>query len=212
MTKKRAKTENISSITIGYMNSRKGSTKTRDVKRMKILLDSGCGATLINKNLIGKLKTTKEKKTKWKTKAGNFATERKCKLILPYQHYLKKLKLNCYVDESSPNSCLSDLIIGRDLMLELGIDICFSTAEIIWNNASISMHPADKLSELNINKFEQEILFCAHDPGTTDAGRIQNIVESKYCSADLSKIANECEIREMEQKGLFVTQASSNDR
>ena len=53
-------------------------------------------------------------------------------------------------------------------MLELGIDICFSTAEIKWNNASIPMHPADKLSELNIDNFEQEILF-AHDPETTDA-------------------------------------------
>ena len=36
---------------------------------MKILLDSGGGTTLINKNLIGKLKTTKEKQTKWKRKA-----------------------------------------------------------------------------------------------------------------------------------------------
>ena len=77
--KKKLKVENLSSITIGYLHSRKGSEKARDIKRMKILLDSGCGATLINQSLIGKLKTTKEQKCKWKTKAGNFTTNRKCK-------------------------------------------------------------------------------------------------------------------------------------
>jgi hypothetical protein len=87
-------------------------------------------------------------------------------------------------------------------MLELGIDICFSTAEIKWDNASIPMHPADKLSELNIDNFEQEILF-AHDPETTDAERIQNIVESKYCPADLRLIATECEILELEQQEML---------
>ena len=60
---------------------------------MKILIDSGCGATLINKNLIGKLKTTKEKKTKWKTKAGNFATERKCKINFTLPALFEKGKL-----------------------------------------------------------------------------------------------------------------------
>jgi hypothetical protein len=38
---------------------------------------------------------------------------------------------------------------------------------------------------------EQELLF-AHDPDTTDAERIQNIIESKYCPADLAKIVEEC--------------------
>ena len=139
--KKRTKVENLSSITIGYLNSRKGSKKARDVKRMKILLDSGCGATLINKGLIGKLKTTKDKKSKWKTKAGKFTTNRKCKInfSLPALFEHRTIDWNCYVDESSPNSCLYDLIIGRDLMFELGIDICFSTAEIKWGNASIAM-------------------------------------------------------------------------
>ena len=171
---------------------------------MKILLDSGCGATLINKNLVEKLKTTKETKTKWKTKAGSFVTERKCKInfTLPALFEKREINWNCYVDESSSNSCLYDLIIGRDLMLELGIDICFSTAEIKWDNASIPMHPADKLDELNIDEFEQELLFT-HDPDTTDAERIQNIVESKYCPADLRKISSECTLLENEQQEML---------
>jgi hypothetical protein len=38
---------------------------------------------------------------------------------------------------------------------------------------------------------EQELLY-ANDPNTTDAERIQSIIESKYCPADLNKIVQEC--------------------
>jgi hypothetical protein len=38
---------------------------------------------------------------------------------------------------------------------------------------------------------EQELLY-AHDPSTTDAERIQNIIESKYTPVDLNKKVEEC--------------------
>jgi hypothetical protein len=37
----------------------------------------------------------------------------------------------------------------------------------------------------------QEILY-AHDPDTTDAERIQGVIESKYTPADLSKRVENC--------------------
>jgi hypothetical protein len=37
-----------------------------------------------------------------------------------------------------------------------------------------------------VDALEQEML-CAHDPDTTDAERVQGIIESKYTPADLSK-------------------------
>jgi hypothetical protein len=199
--KKRAKVEHLSLVTIGYLNSRKGSEKLRDSKRMKILLDSGCGGTLINHHLIKKLKTTTEKKTKWKTKTGNFKTNKKCKVTftLPALFENKEIDWNCYVDDSSPDTCLYDLIIGRDLMFELGIDICFSTAEIKWENASIPMVSVDSLHNLNIDRFEKELLY-SQDPETTDAERIQNIVESKYCPADLRKIVENCDALDKKEK------------
>ena len=203
--KKKAKMENLSSITIGYLASRKGSEKARDLKRMRVLLDSGCAATLINQGLIDKLKTKKEKKTKWTTKAGKFSTNRTCKIkfTLPAFHQHRNINWNCYVDESPPESCHYDLIIGRDLMHEIGIDICFSKAEVVWDNASIPMQPTDKFHKEFMDKFEQELLF-AHDPETTDAERIQNIVESKYCPADLRKVVEECNLLDSEeQEKLF---------
>jgi hypothetical protein len=57
------------------------------------------------------------------------------------------------------------------------------------------MQPVDKSTE----EFEQELLF-AQDPLTTDAERIQKIVESKYCPADLNKIATECQLLNADQQ------------
>jgi hypothetical protein len=187
------------------LESRKGSQKSRDLKRMRVLLDSGCSATLINHSLIGKLKTTKVKETKWTTKSGSFKTDKKCKVTftLPAFHEHRKINWNCYVDNSDPGTCNYDLIIGRDLMHEIGIDICFSKAEIIWDNASIPMQSVDKLVDQFVDQFEKELLF-SHDPVTTDAERIQNIVENKYCPADLRGITAECNfLNKNEKESLF---------
>ena len=69
--------------------------------------------------------------------------------------------------------------------------VLFDTAEISWDNATIKMISPDNLSKDWVEDLEQEILF-AHDPDTTDAKRIQDIIESKYCPADLNKIVAEC--------------------
>jgi hypothetical protein len=50
-------------------------------------------------------------------------------------------------------------------------------------------HP-ERLKDNCVDALEQEILY-AHDPETTDAERIQGIIESKYTPADLSKIVEE---------------------
>jgi hypothetical protein len=51
--------------------------------------------------------------------------------------------------------------------------------------------------------WKQELLY-AHDPITTDAERIQSIIESKYCPADLTKIVEECtHLDKTEQRQLL---------
>jgi hypothetical protein len=69
---KKSKVEQLSSITIGYIATIKGSNDPIIWKSMRILPDSGCAGTLINQNLVKTLKTTKENRTKSTTKAGNF--------------------------------------------------------------------------------------------------------------------------------------------
>jgi hypothetical protein len=91
------------------------------------------------------------------------------------------------------------MIIGRDLLHEIGMDILFSKAEMIWDNASVPMQSVDKLSVDWVDQFEQELLF-AHDPITTDAERIQSIIDAKYTPADLPSITKECNLLSSEEQ------------
>jgi hypothetical protein len=50
--RKKTKLEQLSSITIGYLATSKGRKDPNTWQRMRILLDSGCAATLINNYLV----------------------------------------------------------------------------------------------------------------------------------------------------------------
>jgi len=191
--KKKSKKDHLSSITIGYLAAVRGSRKAKNWKRLKILFDSGCGATLVNESFCTKLKQKVDKKTKWKTKAGSFSTTKRCNVsfTLPAFHEHREITWNCYVDETDSKSCKYDMIIGRDLMHEIGIDILFSKSQIVWDNASIPMESVDKLDSKYVDHFEQELLFI-HDPISTDAERIQSIIDEKYSKQDLDSICNAC--------------------
>ena len=190
--KKRVKVENLSAITIGYIRD-KHPDRTDEHQCLRVLFDSGCSATLINKRFVKHWNKTNLKPIKWSTKAGSFKTKRRCDIefTLPAFHEHRKISCNAYVDESHHESCNYDMIIGRDMMHSLGINLLFDTAEISWDNAKVHMQPPEVLQGNWKETLEQELLF-AHDPDTTDAERIQSIIESKYCQADLKKIVEEC--------------------
>ena len=95
------------------------------------------------------------------------------------------------------------MIIGRDIMQSLGINLLFDTSEITWDNAKVKMQSSKILRGDWLDTLEQELLF-AHDPDTMDAERIQGIIESKYTPADLDKIVEECKhLEKDEQKKLL---------
>jgi len=140
--KKRTKVEDLSTITIGYIMNKRPD-RIGEKQRLRVLFDTGCGATLINKKFVRQWKKTKHKSTKWSTKAGSFKTRRKCEIAftLPAFHANRTITCNAYVDESHFESSNYDIIIGRDLMHSLGINLLFDTAEVSWDNAKVKMLP-----------------------------------------------------------------------
>ena len=191
---KRQKVHNLSSITLGYLHSRKGSRKGKHQKRLKILFDSGCGDTIINQSVIGDLETSKTKPSKWATKTGSFSTNKKCKInfMLPAFHKHRDVTWAAHVDDSTETNSRYDMIIGRDLMHVLGLDTSFKEASMTWDNAEVSMQEPDWLDKDHVDSFEQE-LFMMHDPDTTDAERIQSILDIKYSKANLDEVVKDLE-------------------
>jgi len=183
----------LSTITLAYMYTKNDSQNKEDRQRMRVLFDSGCGGTLVNKDFVKNLTKIKDKETKWTTKAGGFKTSEKCKIkfTLPAFYESKIVCCTAYVDESSSKANCYDIIIGRDLLHSLGINLLFSTGEMNWDNAIVKMQPTVLLSIDWIEDLKLEVLY-AHDPDTTDAERIQAIISGKYTPADLTKIVTDC--------------------
>ena len=72
---KKAKTQpTLSTITLGILHSKKNSFKKKHQKRVKILFDTGCGATLIHHSLAGKLPIQTVRPSHWSTNSGSFRT------------------------------------------------------------------------------------------------------------------------------------------
>ena len=136
---KRRKTQNLSSISLGYLHTRKGSRKTKHQRVLKILFDTGCGDTIVNKHVLGNLELTETETSQWTTKTRTFTTNKKCNItfMLPAFHKHRDITWEAHVNESSQGSSRHDLITDRDLMHKLDIDILFSRASMIWDNAEV---------------------------------------------------------------------------
>ena len=119
--------------------------------------------------------------------------------MLPLFHKNRDITWEAHVDERDPAGFRYDIIIGQDLMSELGIDLKFSEQTMIWDNAEVPMKSPEWLDRNRVEQFENE-LFMIHDPSTTEAERIQKILDIKHQKADLDEIVNFIQTINDEQK------------
>jgi hypothetical protein len=75
--KKRIKVEDLSTVAIGYIQN-KHPDRLDENLRFRVLFDSGCSATMINKKFVKHWKKQPVKTIKWSTKAGSFKTKKSC--------------------------------------------------------------------------------------------------------------------------------------
>ena len=107
---------------------------------LKALFDSGASATLVNQAAVKNLKKTVTKRMLFSATAGNFSTHGKCqvKLKFPEINPTAKITKTVHITKTLGNY---DLIIGRDLLHKLGVDISFSSKTMTWNDVTIDMKP-----------------------------------------------------------------------
>ena len=187
--KKKVKLEHSVPIVFARMRTRKGQPKPVWIK---ILLDSGASGCIINKKLIKKLKLKDSKKTSWNTAAGVFKTEGTAKIdmILPEFYESRLISWKAHV---TPQDCGYDMIVGRDLLQELGMNINFSTNSVEWEGATVPMKPHDANRETD--------LFVQDSKPVEDAvDRMKNILDAKYTKADLEQYVKECDYLSSEEK------------
>ena len=114
------------------------------------LLDSSStGCILLNEFTKG-LKKRFGATEQWMTKGGIFTTKAKClvPMILPDFTRQTRAAFDCHVDPTQKSSITNyDIILGKDFMQELGIDILNSSLTLRWDGIEIPMRDFGELSQ-----------------------------------------------------------------
>jgi len=203
--RKRQKTNHLAPITVGIINRRLGKVK---MDKISILLDSGSSGSIVVERVVRKLRMKHDSSTTWQTKGGTFRTTKRCEasFVLPEFYRNKAIDWEFHVD-STKGPHKYDMIIGRDLMSELGITLNFGDFTMTWDDSTISMKEPESLSDIlsPVNDF-----FWYEDLGETEAlqeasARLKKILDAKYKPADLDELVRQCEHLDRDQQQQLLT-------
>ena len=123
--------------------------------------------------------------TLWTTTAGNFSTTGTCKVTfqLPKLDKYARVHTNVHVTKNNMNY---DMIIDRDLLRDLKIDILLSTEQVSFKDVTIPMKDR-YCTECNA--------FYVQEPDSMEQEmkHLRDILDCKYQPADLKAVVNSCD-------------------
>jgi hypothetical protein len=142
---------------------------------------------------------TQSKSTTWNTVAGTFQTMVKTTVTfkLPTLHEAQTIETEIHVTNSINNY---HMIVGQDLLQELGIVLHFADQTIVWDHATMAMKNNQSLQSNDIVAIESE------SPAAVKATeRMKQILEAKYEQVDIKNVVAGCKhLSTTEQQQLFA--------
>jgi hypothetical protein len=167
----------------------KGGKKNREIKydNLQVLIDTGSSHSLINKK-YGLESNRKESIKQYSTGSGVLKTKYKTMEQLMLPEFSDKKNITWHFSVFEGKEVGYDVIIGRDLTLELKMDISFANKSISWEGIEIPMRNFNKLKKWNISRMEMKaIIQESTEPIVTQEAteRILKILDSKYEKANL---------------------------
>ena len=95
-------------------------------KNFQIILDSGCSSTILMGRLVGKINPEKYDVMQWHMQAQNFTTDIKIKvdITLPALSAMNSVMCKFHMNDSARGRY--DMILGQDILTELGLYLIFS--------------------------------------------------------------------------------------
>ena len=199
------KTNHLTPVTVAKVNTRLGKSR---FKNIRILLDSGSSGSIILEKYVRKLRMKKDTTTNWNTKGGNFQTTKKCKTTFILNEFFesRSIEWNLHVD-STPGPHRYDMIIGRDIMSELGITLNFKEQTMSWDDSTVRMKDPETLSDLSdpINNFFWNVEVNETEALQEASLRLKKILDAKYEAADLAKVVSACDYLNADEQSQLLT-------
>ena len=139
------------------------------------------------------------------TKGGLFKTKGICSIrfYLPEFSTQECVKWKFHIDDSTQSvKSRYDMIIGRDLLEQLPLDIKFSDHTLSWQEVTIPMKNTDELTRQNINEIVE---LCYESVRLNEiTRRTMEILDAKYEKADLSTIVSKCTYLSKEERAALL--------
>ena len=140
------KIDHLTPVTIVLIKTWLGKSR---FKKIRILLGSRSSGSIILENFVCKQWMQNDTTTSWITKGGNFQKSKKCKTTFILMEFFKNksIEWNLHVD-STPSPHHYDMILGHDIMSELGITLNFKDQMMTWDDSTINMKDPESLPDL----------------------------------------------------------------
>jgi len=179
---KKVRLEDLKPIVFARFNTRRGKAKSITIK---CLLDTGASGSFIASKHSTHLKLHKDSNptVTWSTANGTLLTKQTCTCIfaLPEFHRDRAIQWDMHVVD---NLGAYDMIIGRDVLSDLGVKFNFTEHTMEWDGATIAMRSSD---------VERPQVFLLQEPDAVyeAAECLKDILDAKYEKADLGKVVEE---------------------
>ena len=113
---------------------------------VRILFDTGATGSFVEAKLVKNLRVKTTRKSPWNTGNGTMHTNRitTTNLILPELYHERVITYQFHVIDSLAGY---DMIIGTDLMTEIGLNIDMKRQEIRWDDAAVPFKSRDATIE-----------------------------------------------------------------
>ena len=128
--------------------------------------------------------------------AGTFKTTHLAEIRLKFPELSDsaEINVNCHVTKQKPNY---DLILGPEILRELGINLNFSNNTTNWNDTSIPMKPVHNSTRTHFAISDSKRV-------ASETKRIKKILDAKYEKADINKLINDLNYLNTDKKSKLL--------
>ena len=207
-----SKSNKVKNLTpVSLFSVRKGKKREKKgvkITGLKVLFDSGSSHSMATQR-CAKQSNTKilKSKTDFSVAGGSFSTDGEAVINFSLTEFSESKVINWKFHIARDSKELGyDMVIGRDLLMALGINLRFKDLSIEWENTCIPMKDFNRLMKMKLKPEElRAVIANAHEPIATQEAteRMVKILDSKYEKADLAGVVAGATHLNKEQKEML---------